>query len=43
MLSNTKIILSQDLWDMNLEFLNQNVCAVYRCRKMGILKKIVIL
>ena len=35
-----KIILSQDLWDTEPRILlNQNVCAVYRCRKMGILRK----
>ena len=35
-----KIIVSQDIWDPNPRTLiNQKVCAIYRCRKMGILKK----
>lgn len=36
----TKLILSQDLWDDEPRvLLNQNICAVYGCRKMGVLRK----
>lgn len=35
-----KLILSQDLWDDEPRILiNQNICAVYGCRKMGVLRK----
>jgi len=35
-----KLILSQDLWDHEPRILkNQNICSVYRCRKVGILRK----
>lgn len=35
-----KFILSQDLWDPEPRIvINQNICAVYRCRKIGTLRK----
>ena len=35
-----KIIISQDIWDTSPRIIqNQRVCAVYRFRKLGIMKK----
>lgn len=39
----SKLVLSQDLWDHEPRILkNHNICAVYRCRKMGMLRKKII-
>lgn len=36
----TKLILSLDLWDTEPRIIqNQHICAVYRCRKLGRLRK----
>lgn len=35
-----KLILSENIWDQNPRFIkNQKVCAVYRFRKLGLMKK----
>jgi len=40
---SNKLIVSQDLWDPNPRTLiNQNVCAIYRCRKIGGVRKNII-
>lgn len=37
---SSKLILSSDIWDPNPRILqNQRVCAIYRCRKLGVLRK----